>query len=857
MEPECEGFFRHNFERLTGTRPYVWQRKLFASMAAPESEWPEAIDLPTGAGKTSVLHVWLLALAHSIRAGTHHVPRRLAWVVNRRVVVDQVTAEVEALVRPVNGEPSRLERCPEVREPLRSVSHLQLPLAVSTLRGEFADNGDWSRDPSTPAVVVGTFDMIGSRLLFRGYRSGRYHRPVHTGLLGVDALIVNDEAHLTPAFVQLLRQIGDFAPAKQFPGKRFRRLLLSATQTDVAALRRFEHDPREDAAENEHFSSLLHAPKRLALVPADSAATLEAERWRLATTSPAPRTIIFIDAPEKAAQFAARLAKAGFPSVVLTGTMRGHERDGLVSQTVFQQFLGRQSPPDPVFLVGTSAGEVGVNLTCERLITDLREADHVLQRLGRLNRFGSATGGEGFVLYRAGEKDERLQAALRYLGTLSGDASCGSLWERRPPCEACSAVPRMARLDSRLLDIWAQTTYRDPFVPPVEPYLHGELDEETPETEIAWRADLETLLDWKVSDDLLERVFEYYPVRSAERLREPTSRVKKKISEIVERLGDAAAERQAVIVAADGSCSRQSLAAIADQERDTSLRNALVVLPPGTGSIAGGMFQPEEQESVFDVADFSPERRGLRLRWSEGAFTIIGRSGTYEEDRQAVPDDCSREALARFAVEHNFKAPLLIAAEDGDEALVYFARKGLGQMVRTDGDLSLAKHRQRVAERALEIARSLRLGDGLQEAFHRAGLLHDEGKHRDNWQRAMGGSMAEPVAKSRGPVNTRLINLYRHELGSLVTALANGEALHPDLIAHLIASHHSGARPFFTEEQFDKVHLQLSARAAHEAALRFARLQNAYGHWGLAYLEAAFKCADGLASAEEGEPASA
>src|SRR5262249_21972179 len=44
--------------------------------------------------------------------------------------------------------------------------------AVGTLRGQFADNREWSADPARPAVNVGTVDMIGSRLLFSGYGIG-------------------------------------------------------------------------------------------------------------------------------------------------------------------------------------------------------------------------------------------------------------------------------------------------------------------------------------------------------------------------------------------------------------------------------------------------------------------------------------------------------------------------------------------------------------------------------------------------------------------------------------------------------------------------------------------------------------
>ena len=42
-------------------------------------------------------------------------------------------------------------------------------VTVSTLRGKFADNHAWNLDPSRPAIIVGTVDMIGSRMLFAGY----------------------------------------------------------------------------------------------------------------------------------------------------------------------------------------------------------------------------------------------------------------------------------------------------------------------------------------------------------------------------------------------------------------------------------------------------------------------------------------------------------------------------------------------------------------------------------------------------------------------------------------------------------------------------------------------------------------
>jgi len=49
--------------------------------------------------------------------------------------------------------------------------------------------------------------MIGSRLLFSGYGVTPKMRPYHAGFLGADALVVLDEAYLSPPFEALLKTI--------------------------------------------------------------------------------------------------------------------------------------------------------------------------------------------------------------------------------------------------------------------------------------------------------------------------------------------------------------------------------------------------------------------------------------------------------------------------------------------------------------------------------------------------------------------------------------------------------------------------------------------------------------------------
>ena len=79
------------FEALTGHTPMPWQELLYQRFIA--GDFPQSLSLPTGLGKTTVIHIWLLALA----VEPTRVPRRLVYVVNRRTIVDQATREAETV----------------------------------------------------------------------------------------------------------------------------------------------------------------------------------------------------------------------------------------------------------------------------------------------------------------------------------------------------------------------------------------------------------------------------------------------------------------------------------------------------------------------------------------------------------------------------------------------------------------------------------------------------------------------------------------------------------------------------------------------------------------------------------------
>ena len=96
LDPNLDAF-RADFAALTRHTPFPWQERLYAAMVGDPAAWPDAVDVPTGLGKTAAVACWLLALAHDASEAKKEkravrVPRRLVYVVNRRTIVDQVTS---------------------------------------------------------------------------------------------------------------------------------------------------------------------------------------------------------------------------------------------------------------------------------------------------------------------------------------------------------------------------------------------------------------------------------------------------------------------------------------------------------------------------------------------------------------------------------------------------------------------------------------------------------------------------------------------------------------------------------------------------------------------------------------------
>ncbi|EQD33265.1 CRISPR-associated helicase Cas3, partial [mine drainage metagenome] len=68
-------------------------------------------------------------------------------------------------------------------------------IVVTTLMGGEEDY-NWDIYPERDAIIIGTQDMLLSRVLNRGYGMSRYKWPTHFGMLNNDCLWIMDEVQL-------------------------------------------------------------------------------------------------------------------------------------------------------------------------------------------------------------------------------------------------------------------------------------------------------------------------------------------------------------------------------------------------------------------------------------------------------------------------------------------------------------------------------------------------------------------------------------------------------------------------------------------------------------------------------------
>lgn len=389
-----------------GKQAFAWQQRLLEQIVR-DKRWPRVLDLPTGAGKTTCIDIALFALALDAddEAKDRWCPRRIAMVVDRRIVVDQVAERGRALLRALMT--SADATIVEVANRLRSLTRAgEEPLGVFTLRGGMPKDDGWARTPDQPLVIASTVDQVGSRMLMQGYGVSQGMKPVHAGLLANDTLLLLDEVQLSEPFRQTLDQLARLRERFSDNGMRtrFSHAFLSATpgpgtEPPFALL---DEEKKRDSP----LGPRLHACKPVRLIEVEERAALEKECIEQAKA--------FLERHKTVAVVVNRVASAiviarqltdslGSDAIVtlLTGRMRPLDRDDVLRELRPAVQTGRKRSDDlpKRVIVGTQCIEAGADFDFDALVTEAASLDSLRQRFGRVDRLGNYKEAEGVVVY--------------------------------------------------------------------------------------------------------------------------------------------------------------------------------------------------------------------------------------------------------------------------------------------------------------------------------------------------------------------------------------------------------------------------------------------------------------------------
>lgn len=495
-----------------GHAPFDWQRRLLRQIVT-ERKWPRVLDLPTGSGKTTCIDIALFALALDAGSDARErwCPRRIAMIVDRRVVVDQAAARGRKLLAALTSSADATVL--KVRSALASLSGEKEPLGVFTLRGGIPKDDGWARTPDQPLVISSTVDQLGSRLLIQGYGVSQGMRPVHAGLAGNDMLILLDEVHLSQPFKQTLERLGALRERFSQNGlpRRFQFAFLSATPGETDE-QKFELTP----AELEPSSALgprLHARKP-ARIEEVSGRHKVAERVASEASELIKRHHVIaavVNRVDTALTVFTTLKKAlgeDTGVLLLTGRMRPLDRDDVLAEFRARIMTGartRTGEEAKLVVVGTQCIEAGADFDFDAMVTESASFDSLRQRFGRVDRLGEYKDAEGYgkaegvIVHDKDEKNDPiyqksiaetvkwLRSSKLYKKHKTVDFGSRSLLDA--PAESLAPKESAPTLLPAYLDLWSQTA-PEPFAVP-EPglFLHG--PRSGPEdVQVIWRADL-------------------------------------------------------------------------------------------------------------------------------------------------------------------------------------------------------------------------------------------------------------------------------------------------------------------------------------------------------------------------------
>lgn len=802
--------------------PFPWQQQLIEELLDRRDEpapWPTAIDAPTGLGKTSVLDVAVFATAAGLPL------RRVFFVVDRRIVVDEAYRHAKLLQERVNPEVEGILGEVGARLAALTRGSASPVLNATRMRGGITWDWRWMDRPDRFGIVVGTVDQVGSRLLFRGYGLSPRLAPIDAALVGTDSLLFVDEAHLAEPMIETIAAAQRLDRPEYPVCRPVTVVRLSATQRstgervlpfDVDA-----HLAHPEAARRLRAVKVLHTVATTEKASANvlAAAALAATRLR----GDALVGVVANTVAKARAVFEQVRAAEGVSAVLLTGRQRPWDRDRLVdkwSQRITVGWRGqKQSDQEslrPTVVVATQCIEVGANLDLDALVTESAPWDSLVQRLGRVNRIGTAPPAPVLVVHAEGVSADPVYGEPRTvtwqwlvdlvppkvwktaravtvgfteLRNLPGlDVSPLALRGLRPPTGTSSERQPAPILFPQHLEGWVRTGPVPIPDAPIAPFLHG-FDDRRPAVRVIWRADLtEPGPDEEVNREAWTEAVATIPPRAEEELELPLAAVRAWLRR--QPPAPLADDETSVGGNDDGKqtdLQRQRLAVLIGRRKvgpEIRGREGLEIVQPGqllpddrivVPATYGGLdefgWAPTSTTAALDIADVVTRRRPV-IRLNRDTLLPVVRRIIDEDHAKQVEAllDALDEELPGDAALDDLPSKVL-EQRPGDEdslgAVLFDLAEAVTPLLGKESTLSGKESTtpRRLTVRPMPAARpTMRL------------LLTAAGGRRAADSTAIGSSVSErPV----------LLAVHHHEVGELADRFARGLKL-PELVINSV-----------------------------------------------------------------------
>lgn len=772
---------------------FGWQTRLLQQIVN-ERAWPRILDLPTGVGKTTCIDIALFALALDAQEDPTRrwCPRRIAMVVDRRVVVDQVAERGRKLLRAlVDKDAKPVAR--EVAARLRSLSkESDEPLGVFTLRGGMPKDDGWARTPDQPLILASTVDQLGSRLLMQGYGVSNGMKPVHAGLLSNDVLILLDEVHLSQPFAETLEALSHLRVkfTKTPPvAARFHRAFLSATpgKTSGSFFQLNEDDKKIESP----LGPRLHAVKPVRLLEVEDRPALELKCVDEARELIKRHNVmaVVVNRVASASTVMCQLREALGDQVdvaLLTGRMRPLDRDAALRSLRARIMTGRDRArvEKKLIVVGTQCIEAGADFDFDALVTEAASLDALRQRFGRLDRLGQYQKAEGIILRDKSVKNDdpvygegisKTTAWIKARLTKKTKAiDFGVLALPLPPGDELKELLAPSEhapvLLPAYLDLWLQTSPAPVVIPDVSLWLHGPKSGPA-DVQVVWRTDLSeddlnAAVEAKEGDlakELPTLIVAAVRPSSLEAISLPFGVARRWLSGDVV-VGDIPDVEGVISENGEPQLSKLMLRWKGDDSEVIStaaLRPGDTIVVPATrGGIRDGCFEPGSRSAVLDLAEqaalFGRGQPVLRLKENVLAQWALSLPvGDLQEARSALKSLAERTEQTSWrkiwleALAHSKKSIVVNAMEPW--SVMQGRRIGPGMLraflqtddtiedgveLTTDDDdsfhagrpVTLSKHSTDVEVFARGYAKAAGLPVALAEDVALAGWLHDVGK---------------------------------------------------------------------------------------------------------------------------------